>query len=230
MIALPARWRSLGTWLAAQWRRAVAAARRDGRALAAIDYAELDINSAGSWPVVVRRAAIAVVFLISLLVGYGLLVAPQSERQASAVNAEAALLDRYARLAFQAANLTTYREQMAALNTSLAELLAQLPGDAEVPALLEEITLLANGSGLAVESLTLQDERQAAFYTELPIALKVTGGYHDFGNFVAGLAALPRIVTLHDFSVVAASDGSLTLTIEALTYRYQRAVDGGVAE
>lgn len=230
MIALPVQWRSLGARLAAQWRRVVAAVQRDGRALAAIDYAELDLNSAGSWPAVVRRAAIALVFLISWLVGYGLLVAPQNERQASAVSAEAALLDRYARLAFQAANLTTYRDQMVALNASLAELLAQLPGDAEVPALLEEITLLANGSGLAVESLTLQDERQAAFYTELPIALKVTGGYHDFGNFVAGLAALPRIVTLHDFSVAAASDGSLTLTIAALTYRYQRAVDGEVVE
>lgn len=223
MIKLPVRAELLALRLASLGRAVVGRLQRDWLALREIEFAELDVNAAGSWPPVVRRATIGLTFLLCLLVGCALLVAPQSERRAVAVAEQAKLLDRYARLAFQAANLETYRAQMAELNASLAELLAQLPGDAEVPALLEEITLLANGSGLAVESLSLQDERQASFYTELPIALKVAGGYHDFGHFVAGLAALPRIVTLHDFTLDAASDGSLTLSVEALTYRYQRA-------
>ena len=196
--------------------------QRDWRTLRQVDFAGLDVNKAGGWPSEVRRAAIALTFMASFVLGLLLLIGPQANQRADAEQAQSMLLDRYARLAFQAAHLNTYRQQMAELSGSLTTLLEQLPSDAEVPALLEEITVLANGSGLAVESLSLQDERAGEFYTELPIALNVAGGFHDFGHFIAGLAGLPRIVTLHDFTLVSATNGVLILSVDAVTYRYQR--------
>lgn len=204
-------------------RRCRAVLQSDWRALRQTDFAQLDVAKAGLWPPELRRAALALAFLLSFAAGFAVLLGPQGEERQQAQAREQQLLDRYARLAFQAAHLATYREQMQQLGGDLDRLLQQLPSDAEVPALLEEITRLANGSGLAVESLSLQDEREATFYTELPIALQVVGGFHDFGHFMAGLASLPRIVTLHDFTLRSDDNGTLTLSIAARTYRHQAA-------
>lgn len=206
-------------------RQAVIIARQDWAQLRSLNYAELDIAKAADWPPSLRRASIAMVFIISLLISYFAVFSPIEQQSREAQKTELKLHDRYSRLAFQAANLDTYRAQMVDLKSSLNALLEQLPSDSEVPDLLEEIGLLANGSGLAVESLSLEQEREATFYSELPIALKVTGGYHDFGHFIAGLAALPRIVTLQDFVLSSSPDGVLSLSLEALTYRYQRPVN-----
>ena len=221
------------TWLIRQRENMLAMARRakivlsqDLTQLRSLNYAELDLAKVADWPPSLRRATTAIVFIVSLLVSYIVVLSPLEQQSREVQKAELKLHDRYSRLAFQAANLETYRAQMGYLKSSLNALLEQLPNESEVPDLLEEIGLLANGSGLAVESLSLEQEREATFYTELPILLKVTGGYHDFGHFIAGLAALPRIVTLQDFSLSSSPGGGLSLSLEALTYRYQRPING----
>ena len=131
------------------------------------------------------------------------------------------LLEQYESKAFQAANLDAYRQQMIELDETFGALLKQLPKDTEVPGLLEDITEVAYGSGLSMKSISLQPERASAFYIELPIKIDVTGDYHDFGSFVSGVAALPRIVTLHDYSITQTNGTLLNLVIEAKTYRYK---------
>ncbi len=101
-------------------------------------------------------------------------------------------------------------------------MLAQLPSDTEVPGLLEDITEIGYGSSLEIQSITLQPERAADFYVELPIKIVARGGYHDFGSFVSGVAALPRIVTLHDYTIEEGRNtNSLQFEVLAKTYRYK---------
>lgn len=115
---------------------------------------------------------------------------------------------------------------MAEVEKLFSALLAQLPSDTEVPGLLEDITEIGHGASLNISSITLQPERAAEFYVELPIKIVAEGGYHDVGAFVSGVAGLPRIVTLHDYSLSAkGSGGLLALEIQAKTYRYKTQED-----
>jgi len=101
-------------------------------------------------------------------------------------------------------------------------LVSQLPSDTEVPGLLEDIEEKGEASGLNLNGQTFLDERAAEFYVELPIEIKVQGGYHDLGSFVSAIAGMPRIVTLHDFTIVQSKAGrGLDMTILAKTYRYR---------
>ena len=144
-----------------------------------------------------------------------------SQQHSVAAKKELKLLEQYESKAFQAANLDAYRQQMIELDETFGALLKQLPKDTEVPGLLEDITEVAYGSGLSMKSISLQPERASEFYIELPIKIDVTGNYHDFGSFVSGVAALPRIVTLHDYSITQTNGTLLNLVIEAKTYRYK---------
>jgi type IV pilus assembly protein PilO len=110
---------------------------------------------------------------------------------------------------------------MIELDETFGALLKQLPKDTEVPGLLEDITEVANGSGLAMKSINLQPEKVSEFYVELPIKIDVTGDYHDFGSFVSGVASLPRIVTLHDYTIKQSDGSRLNMQIDARTYRYK---------
>jgi len=138
-------------------------------------------------------------------------------------NEETALKEQFSNKAFQAANLPAYKAQMVEMENTFGALLRQLPGDTEVPGLLEDITRTGLGSGLEFEEIKLLPETAQQFYIELPIQITVTGGYHDLATFVSGVASLPRIVTLHDFEIKpvdAKSPGKLRMSILAKTYRY----------
>lgn len=133
------------------------------------------------------------------------------------------LKEQFSSKAYQAANLEAYKEQMQEMEVSFGALLRQLPSDTEVPGLLEDITRTGLGSGLEFEEIKLLPEVAQQFYIELPIQIKVTGGYHDLATFVSGVASLPRIVTLHDFELAPVSAGNssrLSMQIMAKTYRY----------
>src|SRR5690606_17419818 len=111
--------------------------------------------------------------------------------------------------------------QMQEMEESFGVLLKQLPTDTEVPGLLEDVSATGSGSGLDIQSIALQTEVSKEFYVELPLEIKVRGGYHDLAAFVSGVAGLPRIVTLHDFTIGVSKDSSLLdMTITAKTYRY----------
>jgi type IV pilus assembly protein PilO len=186
-----------------------------------VDFADLDIQQIGIWPAPVKTLLLVAVVVVILVLGYFLKIQNLRQQYHSAASQEAVLLEQYRTKAFQAANLDAYRAQMIELDNTFGALLKQLPKDTEVPGLLEDITEVAYGSGLSMKAISLQPEQVSDFYVELPIKIDVSGDYHDFGSFVSGVAALPRIVTLHNYTIKQADGGLLNMVIEAKTYRYK---------
>ncbi|MCO7570257.1 type 4a pilus biogenesis protein PilO [Pseudomonas chlororaphis] len=189
------------------------------------DLRELELSSLGSWPTPLKTLAAALLLLVVLATGYGLYLNPHLRQLQQVGHEETRLKQQFALKARQVANLELYREQLASLRNSFEQLLRQLPSDSEVPGLLEDISRLGLGRGLAFEAIKLQPEVPRPFYVELPIQITVTGGYHDLATFVSGVAGLPRIVTLHDFQLRPLEPGDparLRLSIGARTYRYDR--------
>lgn len=187
-----------------------------------IDFAELEFDTIGVWPLPVRIGLLALIFVLVLVGAYYFHVRDLGARLDRLQREEVTLRDSFAQKAFESANIDAYRAQMVELEQSFEALLAQLPTDTEVPGLLEDITEIGYGSSLEIESITLQPEATSEYYVELPIRIVASGGYHDFGAFVSGVAGLPRIVTLHDYTILA-GEGNRPLTFEvtARTYRYR---------
>lgn len=191
--------------------------------LRSVDLNDLDLNNVGSWPSAVKFVAGLLLLIIVLALGYNFHLRDLQNMLEQRQQEESTLKDQFSNKAFQAANLEAYKEQMKEMEVSFGALLRQLPSDTEVPGLLEDITRTGLGSGLEFEEIKLLPEVVQQFYIELPIQIKVTGGYHDLATFVSGVASLPRIVTLHDFQLAPASGDSpsrLDMQITAKTYRY----------
>ncbi|WP_095144639.1 MULTISPECIES: type 4a pilus biogenesis protein PilO [unclassified Pseudomonas] len=188
-----------------------------------VDINELDLNNIGSWPAPVKVLVGALVMVLVLVLGYNLQLRDLDDLLGQARAGEASLKAQFSSKAQLAANLEPYTEQMKAMESAFGVLLRQLPGDTEVPGLLEDISRTGLGSGLAFEEIKLLPEVARPFYIELPIQITVTGDFHDLATFVSGVAGLPRIVTLHDFSIEPVSpglDARLRMSILARTYRY----------
>ena len=189
------------------------------------DINDIDWNNMGSWPLVGRVVFAIIVFVGVLTASYFLDVSELAEKVDKEINREATLKKDFERKAFRVANLEEFKQQLVDIEDSFGTLLRQLPRDTEVPGLLEDITGAALGAGLTINAIKLKDEVQTEYYTELPIDIDVNGEYHDFGAFVSAVAALGRIVTLHDYSIkrVPANNSSmLNLKIVAKTYRYSK--------
>lgn len=187
-----------------------------------LDLAELDIDSIGVWPAPIKAFLLILVFILVLTGAYFFHIKNLNVEVDRAKAEESQLKLTFEKKAFQAANLEDFRKQMADVEKLFGALLAQLPSDTEVPGLLEDITELGNGASLDIASIRLEPERATEFYVELPIKIIAQGAYHDVGSFVSGIAALPRIVTLHDYSLSSKDgNGMQRLEIEARTYRYK---------
>ncbi|MGI9277526.1 MAG: type 4a pilus biogenesis protein PilO [Endozoicomonas sp.] len=185
------------------------------------DLGDLDLENIGAWPLVVRIIACILTLVVVLLLGYQVHLSGLKANYNKAVAKEGELKEQYRIKAFQAANLEAYQNQMIEMEASFGALIRQLPSDTEVPGLLEDITFTGRGAGLQFESIQLQPEISTEFYIELPISITVKGSYHDLGAFVSGVSSLPRIVTLHDFSISPAGNRkALRMDILARTYRY----------
>lgn len=195
------------------------------RDLRELDVSELNLDNIGSWPLPVKVAAWVLAFVVVIAVGYAYNISEQRDQLAQVESKELELKKEFENKAFKAANLEALRNQMKEMEESFGALVSQLPTDTEVPGLLEDITNKGLESGLEIKSIKLQAEQAKEFYIELPISIEVSGTYHDFGTFVSGIAALPRIVTLHDFKISAdsKSPGVLSMSISARTYRYKGA-------
>jgi len=186
------------------------------------DVNDIDWNRIGVWPVAARVACCAVLAVAIVFAGYFFVVKDLIVQEQKVVSKEEQLRSTFKIKAFQAANLDAYREQMLEMEASFGALVAQLPSDTEVPGLLEDIDEKGAESGLLISSINLRPEKTAEYYVELPISIKVSGTYHDLGNFVSGIAGMPRIVTLHDYSIKKSSTNALLdMTILAKTYRYR---------
>lgn len=182
----------------------------------------VDFETVGVWPGAVKLLLAVLLFSAALGGGYWFHIKNLQQTLASVTGEEQGLRNDLQTKAALAANLEAYRQQMEDMEESFGALLRQLPGETEVPGLLEDITFTGLGSGLEFSLIQLQDEVEQEFYIELPINIQVSGDYHDFGAFVSGVASLPRIVTLHDFQIRRGTDpGELNMQITAKTYRYK---------
>ena len=184
----------------------------------------LDINEPGRWPLPFRIAAIALVFAaVAAFVVYMFVIKTDIPLLERAERDEVDLRATFETKQRRAANFDAYRVQLAEIERSFGAMLRQLPGRTEIPSLLVDISQTALGAGLN-ENLFMRDvEVQKDFYAEQPIRIRYTGSFHELGNFVSGVAALPRIVTLHNISIKPVSADAvdeLTLEATAKTYRY----------
>ncbi len=184
----------------------------------------LDINDVGRWPLAFRLAVIALVFF--LVVGLGLYWTIWQDKMVLLERAEQE--HEELRLAFEnkqrkAANYDAYRQQLEQIEQSFGTMLRQLPGETEIPSLIVDISQTGLAAGLQENLFQPQAEIPRDFYAEKPIMIRLSGGYHEIANFVSGIAALPRIVTLHDITITRENQGdfdTLSLEVTAKTYRY----------
>ena len=193
------------------------------KSLGKVDFAELDLNNIGSWPAAVRALACLIVLVVVLALGYFMHLTDLQDSLERTRQEETTLKEQFTVKVRQAANLEEYKEQMQLMEASFEALLRQLPSETEVPGLLEDITTAGLNSGLEFEEIKLLPEVTQPFYIELPIQVKVLGSYHDLATFVSAVAGMPRIVTLHDFSikpVTAGNSSKLAMNILVKTYRY----------
>lgn len=196
------------------------------RSLQEIDISDLSMDNLGTWPAPIKALVWILMFAAILAGGYFLVVQSQQEVLERSQAKEAELRALYERRAEEAANLDAYRVQMAEIEKNFGVLLRQLPEDTEVPGLLDDISNVGVTNGLALDFIGLKPEQRKEFYVELPITIEATGNYHDFGAFVSGVSSLPRIVTLHDFTVEREKGrgnkaGELKMEVLAKTYRYK---------
>jgi len=186
---------------------------------------DLDPRDPGRWPLVALAAAVGATFiLLTLLLIYFFVwndVRPELQQKE---DQEQSLRQEFQQKHARAVNLVVYKQQLKDLQRSFGALLRQLPGKTEVPNLLVDISQTALSAGLQQKLFQPEPEQAQDFYAELPIRMELTGSYHQFGEFVSGIAALPRIVTLHDIDIKPTGGSSgfddLTLTLTAKTYRY----------
>jgi type IV pilus assembly protein PilO len=184
----------------------------------------LDPNDPGRWPFTVRVSAIVLLFVIASSLGYYFFVwKTQRPLLLEARAKEVTLWEDLEKKARKAANLQAYKDQLAEMEKSFGAMLRQLPNKTEVPNLLVDISQTGLAAGLEEKLFQPERENRKDFYAELPIRIRLTGDYHEMGNFASGIAALPRIVTLHDLEITPPKDGSegdLVLNVTAKTYRY----------
>lgn len=191
----------------------------DFRGLAA-DFQNLDPKDVGAWPVAPRVAVLAALFVLLLAAGWWFDWNGQLEALRGKEQEEVKLKEEYLAKMKQAVNLEEHRKQLAEIDRSFGALLKQLPNKSEMEALLIDINQAGLGRGLQFELFRPGAESAKDFYAELPIAVRVTGSYHDLGAFSGDVAKLPRIVALGDISVAFNKDNQLSMDVVATTYRY----------
>ncbi len=184
----------------------------------------LDVNDVGRWPFVFRAAVIAIAF--ALVVGLGIyftIVKDKAPMLARAEAEEADLKVSFENKQRKAANYDAYRVQLDQIQESFGTMLRQLPGETEIPSLIVDISQQGLSAGLQEKLFEPQSEIPRDFYAEKPIKIQLSGSYHEIANFVSGVAALPRIVTLHNITINPENDDSydrLSMEVTAQTYRY----------
>ena len=184
----------------------------------------LDANDVGRWPFAFRAAVIAIVFFVVVGLGvYWTVIGDRAPILQRAQNDEQQLRLTFENKQRKAANYDAYKEQLGDIEQSFGTMLRQLPGETEIPSLIVDISQTGLAAGLREKLFIPQPEIPKDFYADKTIKIILTGGYHEIGNFVSGIAALPRIVTLHNITITPEGSGSfdnLSMEVTAQTYRY----------
>ena len=185
----------------------------------------LDFNDIGRWPIVFHIFFVSLFFVVASGAGFYFLVyEEQMPRLEKAQREEVELKASFEQKQRKAANFDAYKAQLAEIESSFGTMLRQLPGKTEIPNLLVDISQTGLAAGLQEELFQPMEELRRDFYAEKPIKIRLRGDYHEFGQFVSDIAALPRIVTLHDIEIQPAGEDTsgraLILNVTAKTYRY----------
>ena len=179
---------------------------------------DLDFEQVAIWP---KEIKIVVALFCAIVVGgicYYAIISNKLPLLAKAQEDEISLRQTFEAKYRVAVNLEAYKKQLAQIEKDFSSMLKSLPTSNETPGLLDDVTYVGTDAGLNFKLLNWQQEIPKEFYTELPIQLEVSGGYHAFGQFVSNVANLPRIVTLHDFDI-RLQGNDLVLNMQAKTYR-----------
>ncbi|WP_018610645.1 type 4a pilus biogenesis protein PilO [Uliginosibacterium gangwonense] len=184
------------------------------------DFRQMDPNDPGVWPMAPKVVVLIVLLLVCLLGSWWLSWKDQLDALDARHAEEQKLKDEWLDKKKQAVNLAEYKKQLDEIDHQFGALLKQLPNRSQMEALLVDINQAGRGHGLQFELWKPGQEMVKDFYAELPIAVELTGSYHDFGQFAADIAKLPRIVTLRDLSVSMNKDNGLKMAVTAVTYRY----------
>jgi type IV pilus assembly protein PilO len=184
----------------------------------------LDANDIGRWPFVFRAGVIGIVFAVVIGLGiYWIIIQDKYPALQRVEQEEVTLRQVFENKQRKAANYDAYKAQLAQIEQSFGTMLRQLPGETEIPSLIVDISQTGLAAGLQEKLFQPQPEVPKDFYAEKPITISLSGGYHEIANFVSGVAALPRIVTLHDITITPDDPDnfdSLTMQVTAKTYRY----------
>jgi type IV pilus assembly protein PilO len=193
---------------------------------------DLELGNIGEWPTAIKAVAILILCLVIAAALYYFDTSDQLDRLRAEEEKELQLRASFESKQAKAANLGAYEQQLEEMKESFGAMLRQLPDKTEVASLLVDVSQTGLAAGLEFELFQPEGEQTKDFYAELPIKIKVNGHYHEFGRFVSGLAALPRIVTLHDVKIDAppaqkaqargAEEEGPRLSLQATvrTYRY----------
>lgn len=191
---------------------------------AASQFRGLNPNEPGQWPMLPKIATFVALAIMVVVVGWFLLLSSADEQLQAERDKEPVLKQDYRGKLAQAVNLEELRKQKLQVEEYVTQLEKQLPGKAEMDALLSDINQAGLGRGLQFELFRPGQVVAKEYYAELPIAVKVAGRYHDIGSFAADVANLSRIVTLHNMTIAAStgkdSSGLLSMEATARTYRY----------
>ncbi len=184
----------------------------------------LDVNDVGRWPLAIRAAVIAIVFMVVLLLGiYWFIIEDKAPKLQRAQDDEQTLHVTFESKQRKAANHDAYQAQLIQMEQSFGTMLRQLPGETEIPSLIVDISQAGLAAGLQEKLFQPQSEIPKDFYAEKPIRIRLSGGYHDIAKFVSAVASLPRIVTLHDIVITPENPNEydqLSIEVLAKTYRY----------
>ncbi len=191
------------------------------------DVNDIDFTNMGSWPTVGKAIMASIVFGAVLFLGYYFFIADQADALVKIERKEIELKKEFEKKQAKAVNLEAYKRQMQTIKDSFQTLLQQLPKADQMAELLDEISYAATGAGCEISAASFKEEKDAEFYSEKPIEIQVTGGYHQIADFVSRVSRLPRIVTLHDFTISigdgvvssAPDEKLLVMNVTAKTYR-----------
>ena len=187
------------------------------------DINNLDPNNPGVWPAPVKAIVFVILFVALVYAGWHFDITKQREELAGLERKEKEQIEVLDVRQKKAANLDALKEQMKEMEQSFGDMVRQLPNKTEVAGLLIDISQTGLSAGLEFKLFEPRGEAPKEFYAELPINISVVGDYHQFGEFVSGIAALPRIVTTHDIVITpTGKDGSvqlLSMNAVAKTYR-----------
>lgn len=188
------------------------------------DFNNIDLNNVGSLPLPIKAVLLGVLFIVLVGIGYWFMWSPAIDELDQSVAKEKELRQVFLAKKSQAIKIEAYRQQMVEIEKTFGALLKQLPDKSEMDGLLTDVNQAGLGRGLEFELFKPGQETVAEFYAEMPIQIKVLGGYHDLGAFATDVSKLPRIVTLNNLIIQPANkeskDGRLVLEAVAKTYRY----------